>query len=361
MKIAQVSPLVESVPPRRYGGTERIVHYLTEELVRRGHEVTLFASGDSVTSAELRAVWPHALRASRVNDSLAAHFVLLEQVFREIDRFDIVHFHTDYLHFPFSRRSSAPSISTLHGCQSNPDLPALYREYSDMPLVSISDSQRRPIPHATWVATVYHGLPRSLYRFQPNPTGGYLAFLGRLSPEKGVEDAIAIARRVDVPLKIAAKIDPLSKAYYARLQPQLSQPGVEYLGEIDDAHKDEFLGNALALLFPIEWEEPFGLVMIEALACGTPVIAYPRGAVPEILEHGTTGWIVHNREQAAAAVERLGELDRRACRKAFEERFSVERMVSDYLRCYDAVRNRRSAAPLLHSEERQWPVHKSQP
>ncbi len=337
MKIAQVAPLYESVPPQCYGGTERVVSYLTEELVRQGHEVTLFASGDSVTQAELVAACPRSLRLhDGCVDQLAHHVLMLEQVFRQAERFDVLHFHCDYLHFPLSRRAWVPHVTTLHGRLDLPDLQPLYREYAEQPLVSISDAQRGPLPWVNWQGTVYHGLPLDLHTFRDGP-GQYLAFLGRISPEKRVDRAIEIAKAVGMPLKIAAKVDRADREYYEQqIKPMLRDAGslVEFLGEVGGATKDEFLGNAHALLFPIDWPEPFGLVMIEALACGTPVIAFPKGSVPEVMTDGVTGFVVSSVEEAARAVGRVGELSRRRCREVFEERFSAPRMARDYLAIY---------------------------
>src|SRR5262245_59440421 len=337
LRIAQVAPLYESVPPTHYGGTERVGSYLTEELVRLGHRVTLFASGDSVTSAELVAPCPRGLRLDHgCVDPLARHVLMLEMVFRQAERFDVIHFHIEYVHFPLLRRHPRPHLTTLHGRLDIPDLQPLYREFAEMPLASISDAQRRPLPWANWQGTVLHGLPPGLHTFRPE-RGEYLAFLGRVSPEKGVHRAIAIARRAGLPLKIAAKVDRTDRDFFHdHVQPLLheSRGFVEFLGEVGGAAKDEFLGRAAALLFPIDWPEPFGLVMIEALACGTPVIAFRRGSVPEVLEDGATGFVVENVDEAVAAVGRLGELSRRRCRRAFEERFSARRMADDYLRIY---------------------------
>ncbi len=344
MKIAQVAPLYESVPPRRYGGTERVVSYLTDELVRQGHEVTLFATADSETAAELEPVASGALRLDeRCQDPLAHHVLLMDRVARRAHEFDVIHFHVDYLHFPLLRLLQVPHVTTLHGRLDIPDLAPLYSEFTDMPVVSISDDQRRPLPQANWQATVYHGLPLDLYRF--NPAGGdYLAFLGRISPEKRVDRAIQIALRTGMEIRIAAKIDRADRDYYEEhIAPLFRLPRVEYIGEIGEREKAEFLGNARALLFPIDWPEPFGLVMIEAMACGTPVIAYRRGSVPEVMADGVTGWIVDDMEQAVAAVERLEGFDRRRCREHFERRFSAGRMARDYLRVYERVRE--SAAP----------------
>ena len=342
MRIAQVAPLFESVPPKYYGGTERVVSYLTEELVRQGHDVTLFASGDSVTKARLVAACRRALRLDKsCVDQLAHHFLLLELVAQEAAQFDIIHFHCDYLHFPLSRRLNTPHVTTLHGRLDLSDLVPLYREFADVPVVSISDSQREPLAGANWQGTIYHGLPEDLYRFRATP-GAYLAFLGRISPEKRVDRAIEIAQRIGMPLKIAAKVDSVDREYFAEaIEPLLRGPNIDYIGEIGDGEKDEFLGNALALVFPIDWPEPFGLVMIEALACGTPVIAYRRGSVPEVIEDGVSGFIVSGLEDAVSAAERLAEIDRRQCRRVFEERFSVRRMAQDYVKVYETLAGQR--------------------
>lgn len=335
MRIAQVSPLYESVPPATYGGTERVVSYLSEELVRQGHEVTVFASGDSRTAARLVPVCPKSLRlAEGCVDQLAHHILMLELVAREAHLFDLVHFHIDYLHFPLSRRLSLPRLTTLHGRLDLPDLPALYRCFSDEPVVSISDAQRRPLPFANWVRTIYHGLPEGLYRLHPE-AGDYLAFCGRISPEKRTDRAIEIAEAAGLPLRIAGKVDRVDREYFSEvIEPMLERPGVEYIGEIGDSEKDDFLGGARALLFPIDWPEPFGLTMIEAMACGTPVIAFPHGSVSEVLEDGVTGFLVESVEEAVEAVGRLGELSRDRCRAEFEERFSVRRMAEEYLGVY---------------------------
>jgi glycosyltransferase involved in cell wall biosynthesis len=335
LKIAQVAPLFESVPPKYYGGTERVVSYLTEELVRQGHEVTLFASGDSVTKAHLIAPCRRSLRLDKnCVDQLAHHILMLEMVFKQAYRFDIIHFHIDYLHFPLSRRHNVPHVTTLHGRLDIPDLVPLYREFGEMPVVSISNSQREPLPWLNWQGTVYHGLPEDLYTFREEH-GKYLAFLGRIAPEKRVDRAIEIAKRTGIPLKIAAKVDKVDKEYFETVvQPLLRDPLIEYLGEIGDGEKNEFLGNAYALLFPIDWPEPFGLVMIEAMACGTPVIAYRRGSVPEVLEEGVTGFIVQGLEDAVEAVYKVRDINRRRCREVFEERFSATRMTRDYLNIY---------------------------
>lgn len=335
MKIAQVSPLIESVPPRQYGGIERIVSYLTEELVAQGHDVTLFASGDSVTSAQLIAPCKHALRLDACQESPAHHLVMFEELYRRAADFDIIHFHTGYQHFPLGRRLTTPHITTQHGRLDIAELEGLNREFHEIPVVSISDSQREPLPYANWQGTVYNGLPLDLYQYRAKAED-YLAFLGRASPEKGIDEAINIARQTGRKLKIAAKVDLVDKHYFAKtIQPLLKQSGVEFIGEINDMQKQEFLGNASALLFPISWPEPFGLVMTEAMACGTPVIAYNRGAVPEIIEHGVSGFIVNTQQEAINAIHRLDSIDRQQCRQVFEQRFSSQRMTQNYLRLYE--------------------------
>lgn len=337
MRIAQVAPLYESVPPHNYGGTERVVSWLTEELIRQGLDVTLFASGDSVTRAKLVAPCPRALRhVADCVDPLALHFLMMEQVFAYPECFDIIHFHVDYLHFPLSRRSCRPHVTTLHGRLDIPELAALYHDYAEIPVVSISDAQRMAIPWANWQGTVYHGFPLNSYTFQPQP-GKYLAFLGRFSPEKGADQAIAIAREAGMPLKMAAKIGKTDQDYYKEvLKPLIerSRPFVEFVGEIGGKDKDEFLGNAHCLLFPIDWPEPFGLVMIEALACGTPVVAYRRGSVPEVLEDGVTGFVVSTATEAVSAVRKIASLSREKCRHVFEERYTASRMARDYTAVY---------------------------
>ncbi|MGH8638121.1 MAG: glycosyltransferase family 4 protein [Burkholderiales bacterium] len=340
MRIAQVSPLFESVPPKYYGGTERVVSYLTEELVRQGHDVTLYASGDSITRARLVAACRRSLRLDKhCVDQLAHHVLMLELLARNAHEYDVIHYHVDYLHFSLSRRTRVPHVTTLHGRLDIPDLAGLYREFADVPVVSISNSQREPLPAVNWQGTVYHGLPPDLYRFRER-RGSYLAFLGRISPEKRVDRAIEIATHVGMPLKIAAKVDTVDREYFdSTIAPLLRGPYAEYVGEIGEGEKDELLGNAYALLFPIDWPEPFGLVMIEALACGTPVIAYRRGSVPEVLEDGVIGFIVTGLEDAIAATEKVADLDRRRCRQVFEERFTVERMARDYVAIYEKARD----------------------
>jgi glycosyltransferase involved in cell wall biosynthesis len=338
LRIAQVAPLYESVPPKLYGGTERVVSYLTEELVAQGHAVTLFASGDSTTAARLVPGSTQALRLDRsCVDPLAHHILLIEKVRQRAAEFDVIHFHVDYLHFPISRRAGVPHVTTLHGRLDLPDLVPVYREFQDAPVVSISDAQQALLPEASWVRTVHHGLPSGLFRPGPGD-GGYLAFLGRISPEKRVDRAIEIARRAGRTLRIAAKVDRADIEYFERyIRPLLALPHVEWIGEISEADKAEFLGGASALLFPIDWPEPFGLVLIEAMACGTPVLAYPEGSVPEIIEDGVTGFLVQSVREAVAALEQLPSLDRAVCRRVFEERFTAGRMASDYVEIYERL------------------------
>jgi glycosyltransferase involved in cell wall biosynthesis len=336
MRIAQVAPLYESVPPKLYGGTERIVSYLTEELVRQKHDVTLFASGDSVTNARLVPITEEALRlqGERVQDPIAHHIRLVELALSEADQFDIFHFHLDHLHFPLVRRTRTASLTTLHGRLDIPDLAPLFQEFAEVPVVSISDSQRAPLSWLNWCGTVHHGLPEDLYDFIEAPDD-YLAFLGRISPEKGVDRAIEIAEKSGRKLKIAAKVDPTEQEYFSKeIEPMFDRPFIEFVGEIGEEDKGQFLGNAAALLFPIDWPEPFGLVMIEALACGTPVIAFESGSVPEIIESGQSGYVVRDVNEAASAVGRISALSRCKCREAFAQRFSARRMASDYLDIY---------------------------
>ena len=336
LRIAQVAPLAESVPPRQYGGTERVVAYLAEALVAAGHEVTLFASGDSTARVNLHACCPQALRGLRgVCDPQLWMALQFQAVLDQADHFDVIHFHTGYMHFALEA-NLPPHLTTLHG-RLDYDPPQFYARYPQSPLVSISEAQRRPWPHAKWLRTIHHGLPRNLLHAGPGD-GGYLAFIGRLSPEKRVDRAIEIARRAGLPLKIAAKIDEADAAYVAQsVRPLLDQAGVEFLGEANEWQKQELLAHAAALLFPIDWPEPFGLVMIEALACGTPVIAYAQGSVPEIIEHGRCGFLVDSVDAAVDAVRRVDEIDRGECRRVFEQRFTAGRMAADYVEAYRAI------------------------
>lgn len=338
MKIAQIAPLAERCPPKLYGGTERIVSYLTEELVRQGHQVTLFASGDSKTQARLVRCSDMALRLNpSVRDHTPYHVMMLDSVREQADEFDVLHFHIDLLHFPVIRDIADRTVTTLHGRLDLPDLKPFYAAFPDVPLVSISRDQRRPLPRPiNWVGNVYHGIPRDLLPFTANPKGDYLAFLGRISPEKRPDRAIEIAARAGMKLKIAAKIDRADQAYWdGTIAPMIAaHPNVEYVGEINEVQKAEFLGNARALLFPIDWPEPFGLVMIEAMACGTPVIAFRCGSVPEVVDSGRSGFIVRTVEEAVEALDKMESLDRRKVRETFEKRFTVERMAQDYLAVY---------------------------
>ncbi len=334
MRIAQVAPLIESVPPQLYGGTERVVGFLTDELVRAGHDVTLFATGDSRTHADLVPIHHMGLRQAGCQNAVSLHMLMIEQVAQRAEEFDLIHFHIGELHFPVARRLAVPHLTTLHGRLDLPELKPLFREFDDLPVVSISNAQRAPIPEACWAGTVHHGLPLDLLDFNPGP-GDYLAFLGRVSPEKRVDRAIAIATACGWPLRIAAKVDPADRAYFeSRIRPLLDNPLVEFIGEIGERQKSEFLGRAKALLFPIDWPEPFGLVMIEAMACGTPVIAFRGGSVVEIIDDAVTGFIVDTIDEAVEAARRVHLLDRRRCRAVFERRFSVARMASDYVQIY---------------------------
>jgi glycosyltransferase involved in cell wall biosynthesis len=335
MRIAQIAPLTEAIPPKLYGGTERVVHWLTEELVTLGHEVTLFASGDSVTSAKLEAPWPRALRLDdSVRDPNALHMMMLERVRQQADDFDILHFHLDYYPFSLFSRQSTPFVTTLHGRLDLPEHQPVFDTFSSAPVISISNAQRRPLPKAHWVQTIHHGLPERLLTPQPSHPS-YFAFLGRIAPEKGVGRAIHIARMSGVPLKIAAKVDKVDREYFeAQVKPLLDSANIEYIGEITDADKSSFLSGALALLVPIDWPEPFGLVMIEAMACGTPVIAFNRGSVPEVVEDGVTGLIVEDEKGAIGSVDRLRQLSRQRIRQRFEQRFTARRMARDYLAAY---------------------------
>ncbi len=338
LSIAQVAPLDESVPPKYYGGTERVVSFLTEELVTMGHEVTLFASGDSKTSARLIPATPESLRLRKnCDDKYAHHILMLQMIQEQLSDFDIIHYHIDYLHYPLSRANPVNHITTLHGRLSIPVMEKVYRAFSEMPVVSISKAQRAPLPLLNWVGNVHHGLPVELFKPSYAP-GKYLAFLGRISPEKGVDKAIDIAIRSGIPLRIAAKIDDKDKPYYARkIRKLMRHPLIEFVGEIDEHEKQEFLGNAMALLFPISWPEPFGLVMIESLACGTPVVAFRQGSVAEILEHGRNGFILDDCDQAVKAVKTIDLIDRIECRRSFEERFTATAMASAYVDVYRQV------------------------
>ena len=345
MRIAQVAPLIEAVPPKLYGGTERVVAYLTDALVELGHEVTLFASGDSHTKARLAPVWPRALRLDpTVHDVFAPLFMQLETVARRAHEFDIIHCHLDYFAFPILRLLGVPSITTLHGRLDLPELGPLYRLYHDIPVVSISDSQREPLPEANYAATIHHGLPQK--SLAQGPGGGYLAFLGRISPEKAPDAAIRIATRAGMPLKIAAKVDRVDREYFqTKIEPLLARADVEFIGEIGEHQKAEFLGNAAALLFPIAWREPFGLVMIEAMACGTPVVAFNNGSVPEVLEDGLTGFVVTSEDEAVRALHNLSRLDRSRIRAEFERRFTAQHMAQNYLKLYSSlVKSRRQSS-----------------
>ena len=357
MKIAQISPLMESVPPRLYGGSERIVSYVTDELVRQGHDVTLFASGDSVSSANLVRCVPMALRLdANVKDPIPYYMLMLDRVREMADEFDILHFHIDQFHFPLFRPIAQRTVTTLHGRQDLHDLKPLYVGFSDMPLVSISNSQRKPIANANFAATVYHGLPAQTLKPNYKPSGDYVAFLGRISPEKRPDRAIRIAQALGVRIKIAAKIDKVDEAYFREhIASLFNLPGVEYIGEIDERSKSEFLGEASALLFPIDWPEPFGLSMIEAMACGTPVLAFRCGSVPEIIDPGVTGLIVDSMDEAIRVMPQVLALDRRAVRQKFEQRFSASRMAKDYVQVYRSL-IKQQALP-----ERDAPVSRRQP
>jgi glycosyltransferase involved in cell wall biosynthesis len=348
MKIAQISPLIESVPPRLYGGTERVVAYLTDELVAEGHDVTLFASGDSVTAAELVPCCTRAIRLDGPGrDHVPYYMLMLDKVRSRAAEFDMLHFHIDHYHFPVFRQMADRTLTTLHGRQDHRDCMPFFSGFHDMPLVSISNAQRTPLTRANFAATVYHGLPPDLHRPNYNPRGGYLAFLGRISPEKGPADAIRIAQSLAIPIKIAAKVDAADESYFREVvAPLLDRPGVEFIGEICEKDKTTFLGDAMALLFPICWPEPFGMVMIEAMACGTPVLAFQAGAVSEVIDQGVTGVIVEDADQAIRAVRQAVSLDRRRVRRQFEERFSARRMARDYVRVYRNLMRTRSRAEL---------------
>jgi len=353
MRIAQIAPLYESVPPKLYGGTERVVAHLSDALVDRGHDVVLFASGDSKTRAELVPCRDIALRLDKkLSWDVPAHLVMLAQIRKQASDFDILHFHLDCFHLPLFQDIADRTLTTVHGRQDINDLRRLHRHYPNFPLVSISASQRLPLPHLRWMKTIHHGYPMAQYAFSPAPKGDYLAFLGRIAPEKGVDRAIEIARRTGYPLRIAAKVDPADKDYFeARILPLLDAPGVHFIGEIAEAEKSDFLGGARALLFPISWPEPFGLVMIEAMACGTPVIAFNQGAVPEIVRHGVTGFIVKTVDQAVKSVGRLAEIDRVTVRATFERYFSVEVMATSYEVAYTEVLDGRTDVRSLRLAE----------
>jgi glycosyltransferase involved in cell wall biosynthesis len=338
MRIAQVAPLSEAVPPKLYGGTERVIHWLTEELVALGHDVTMYASGDSITSAKLEASWPRALRLDgSVRDANALHMLMLERVYQQRGDFDFLHFHLDYYPFSLFSRQTTPFVTTLHGRLDLPEHQPLFTTFSSVPVISISDAQRRPLPQAGWVRTIHHGLPERLLTPQP-VTPHYFAFLGRITPEKGVDCAIRIAQHCGVPLKIAAKVDNVDRDYYQeKIRPLLDATNTEYIGEISENEKPAFLSGAIALLMPVDWPEPFGLVMIEAMACGTPVIAFNRGSVPEVVDEGVTGFVVEDEIGAIGAVDRLSQLSRKNIRKRFEERFTARRMAQDYLTAYRSL------------------------
>ena len=353
MKIAQIAPLIESVPPRLYGGTERIVSFLTEELVRLGHDVTLFASGDSITSAQLIPCCTRALRLDpAVHDTFPHFLLMIDKVYERAEEFDVCHFHIDLFHFPLFRSLAARTLTTLHGRQDLGDLKPFYQRFGEMPLASISNDQRKPLPHANFVATIQHGIPAELHR--PSfEKGSYLAFLGRISPEKRPDRAIRIALGAGIPLKIAAKVDKVDEDYFrAKILPLIDNPGVEFIGEINEREKTKFLGEAAALLFPIDWPEPFGLVMIEAMACGTPVLAFRCGSIPEVIEDGVTGKMVDSEEEAVAAMPEILAYDRRTVRRRFEERFAATRMAKDYVTTYRRLLAKRATA---EDEQTVWP------
>jgi glycosyltransferase involved in cell wall biosynthesis len=347
MRIAQVAPLFESVPPRGYGGTERVVAYLTEALVEQGHDVTLFASGDSHTRARLVPVVERSIRLAGTRPEwLMWHTIMLDRVFSMAEHFDVIHFHTDFLHYPLAGRCPTPTLTTMHGRLDLADLAPLHRHFAHHPLVSISDNQRLPLRGANWLATVHHGLPKDLYRPAHDPDDCFV-FVGRISPEKRVDRAIDIALACNTRLRIAAKVDPVDQVYFDReIRARLDHPLIEFVGEIGEADKGDFIGRARAMLFPVDWPEPFGLVMIEAMACGTPVIAYRCGSVPEVLEEGVTGYIVRNQQEAIAAARRVDRLDRRRCRETFEKRFTADRMAAGYVEVYQELIDART--PELH-------------
>ncbi len=353
MQVAQIAPLTEAIPPKLYGGTERVISWLTDELVALGHEVVLFASGDSRTSAHLESCWPKALRLDgSVRDPNALHIAMLERVCQRAHDFDLLHFHLDYYPFSLFSRQSTPFVTTLHGRLDLPEHHVVFARFSSIPVISISDTQRRPVPNAGWIRTIHHGLPERLLTPQ-SVRPAYFAFLGRVSPEKAVDQAIWIAKRCGVPLKIAAKVDAVDRDYFeSEIRKLLTPPDVEYIGEISDGEKSSFLSGAIALLAPIAWPEPFGLVLIEAMACGTPVIAFNRGSVPEIVEDGLTGFIVERKEEAVAATDQLSRLSRGAIRRRFEEGFTARRMAREYLAVYrDLIDKRRPRRSAHHAGE----------
>jgi len=362
LRIAQVAPLIETVPPESYGGTERIVSYLTEELVQLGLDVTLFASGGSTTKAKLVSIAERSLRSDPdVKDPLSRSIVEIEEVLKRAEDFDLIHFHDGYLHFPLSRRLQIPTVTTMHGRMDLPELVPVFREFPEMPLVSISDQQRKPLEFANWIATVQHGIPEDLYSFRPDPED-YLVFVGRICPEKRPDRAIEIAKRVEMPLKIAAKVDKVDEEYFeSKIKPLLDSSLIEFVGEINEPEKNVLVGGARALLFPIDWPEPFGLVMIESLACGTPVVAFACGSVPEVLEDGKTGFVVQTITQAVEAVQQIGTISRLVCRQEFEQRYTSEQMAENYLRTFERLRRATvlaategelttSSAPLTHTK-----------
>jgi glycosyltransferase involved in cell wall biosynthesis len=359
MKIAQIAPLMESVPPRLYGGTERVVSYLTEELVAQGHQVSLFATEDSVTTAELVPCGTRAIRLDGPGRDFVPYYMLmLDKLRSRAADFDVLHFHIDHFHFPLFRDMSSRTLTTLHGRQDHRDRLPFFAGFRQMPLVSISDAQRTPVPHANFVATVHHGLPLDMLQPNYRPRGGYLAFLGRISPEKGPVEAIRIAQSLGIPLKIAAKVDPVDEAYFREVvEPLLAAPAIEYIGEISDKQKNAFLGDASAVLFPVCWPEPFGMVMIEAMACATPVLAFRCGSVEEVIDRGLTGIVVDNVDQAIVSLRQTISLDRRKVRRQFEERFSARRMANDYVHVYRNLlkassRVERPAAVMLNASVR---------
>jgi glycosyltransferase involved in cell wall biosynthesis len=349
MRIAQIAPLVESVPPRLYGGTERVVAYLSEELVALGHDVTLFASGDSITNASLVPCTTVALRLDKKTHDPVPHYIMmLDRVAHKATEFDILHFHIDHLHFPVTRALSTPSVTTLHGRQDLPHSAPFYAYFQSPPLVSISEAQRKPIANANFVGTVYHGLPPDLHHVNLNADGGYLAFLGRISPEKDPIQAIRIAVAMRMPLKIAAKVDVVDREYFEEeVKPLLDLPGIEYIGELGEQKKGDFLRRAAALLFPIRWPEPFGLVMIEAMACGTPILAFDHGSVREVIDDGVTGHVVKSFDEALAVLPKVLSLDRRKVRRRFDQRFTVARMANDYVHIYKRLATKSRAERLM--------------